>query len=69
MTTYRILRHNAADMLESAIQQHLAMGWELQGGISVAMVGYEYESRDGRTSYDDVIYAQAVILRKPSVRS
>lgn len=63
-TEYRILRQEKADMLESDVAMHLALGWELQGGVSVSMTGYEYQDCGVLSISNDIIYAQAVILRE-----
>lgn len=61
-TEYRILRNDTADKLESDVQMHLAMGWKLQGGVSVAMSGYEYQDCGMLSVSNEIIYVQAVTL-------
>lgn len=60
---YTILSFFSKEELMDEVNEHLALGWKLEGGVSVSAVEYEYEnSREGgRETYRAELWAQAMV--------
>lgn len=56
---YMVLEEEAPGDLENVVDLHLAKGWELVGGVAVAIGSYE--GRDGQKNYHR--YCQAMVKR------
>jgi hypothetical protein len=64
MLKYEIARASSAAELEQAVQDKLREGWELQGGVSVAMTfeSWNNERKGYGETLTSTIFAQAMVI-------
>ena len=62
-TKYAIAEGSTAEELSEDVATWLELGYEPQGGVSVAAVFARWESRDGWEDETTYTYAQAMCLR------
>ena len=68
---YKIIVSGCAETLEMQVNEAIANGWKLFGGISVAQSFQSYEnSRKGYTEHDtEYTFAQAMTLESDSANN
>lgn len=62
MTQYELVESDSREGLQAGVQQKLAEGWTLQGGVAVYCWSESRESRDGPYAEPYARYVQAMVI-------
>lgn len=65
MIEYQVLTEDNPTALAISVMEALGLGWELQGGVAVSVMGYAYENYEHNLNHiSETIYAQAMFRRQ-----